>query len=53
MRRYTLNLSKFLKVGKEFKVLKIPMFLPKVNLFVMWKEVFRFWRCIIRRLERC
>ena len=43
------QLSKFLKVDKEFKVLKI---LPKVIMFLIWKKVLRFRRCLIGRLER-
>ena len=35
MRRFPLKLSKFLKVGKELKVLMMPMCLPKVILFLM------------------
>ena len=47
------KLRKFLKVGKDFKVLKMPKSLPKVIiLFLMWKEVLRFQRCLIGRLER-
>ena len=45
MSRFQLKLSKlrkFLKVAKEFKVLKMPKCLPKVILFLMWKEVLRF-----------
>ena len=38
--------------AKEFKVLKMPKCLPKVILFLMWKEVLRFQKCLIRRLER-
>ena len=55
MRRFPLKsrkLSKYLKVGKEFKVLKMPKCLPKVILFLMCKEVLRFKRYLIGRLER-
>ena len=31
MRKLPLKLTKFLKVAKEFKVLKMPKFLPKGN----------------------
>ena len=44
MRRFPLKVSKLsmlLKVGKEFKVLKMPKCLPKVIIFLMWKEVMR------------
>ena len=34
-----IKLSKFLKLGKEFKVFKMPKCLPKVIIFLMWKEV--------------
>ena len=36
--------------AKEFKVLKMPKCLPKVILFLMWKEVLRFQRCQIEDL---
>lgn len=39
MKRFPLKLSKFLKVFKEFNVLKMHMCLPKVILFLNWKEV--------------
>ena len=42
-----IELGKFLKVGKDFKVLKMPKYLPEVILFLMWKEVLRFLRCLI------
>ena len=52
MKRFPLKLSNFLKVDEEFKVLEIPKFLPKVILFLMWKEVLRFHRYLIGILER-
>ena len=39
MRRYLFKLSKFLKMGKVSKVLNC---LPKVIIFLMWKEAMRF-----------
>ena len=51
MRRFVLKFSMFLKVGKEFKVLKMHKCLQKMILFLMWNEVFMCQRCIIGKLE--
>ena len=49
---FPIKLSKFLKVRNVFKVIKMHKCLPKVILILIWKEVLRFQRCLIGRLER-